>query len=112
MNLKTNMKKILILSTILTVIALYAQAADVKENYEKHCLKCHGADGKAQTKMGVKAGAKDFTDPKVQAGMTDEKSFKAIKEGIKDGDKTKMKPAEGLSDDEIKALVAHLKTFK
>ena len=24
----------------------------------------------------------------------------------------KMKPAEGLSDDEIKALVAHVRTFK
>ena len=24
----------------------------------------------------------------------------------------KMKPAEGLNDDEIKALVAHVKTFK
>jgi len=87
-------------------------AADVKENYEKQCLKCHGADGKAQTKMGVKAGAKDFTDPKVQAEFKDDKMFKGIKEGIKDGDKVKMKPAEGLSDDEIKALVAYVKTLK
>lgn len=87
-------------------------AADVKENYEKHCTKCHGADGKAQTKMGIKAGAKDFTDPKVQAEFKDDKMFKGIKEGIKEGDKTKMKPAEGLSDDEIKALVVHVKTFK
>lgn len=87
-------------------------AADVKENYDKHCTKCHGADGKAQTKMGVKSGAKDLTDPKVQAAITDESAFKGIKEGIKEGDKVKMKPAEGLSDDEIKALVAHVKKFK
>jgi len=62
--------------------------------------------------MGIKAGAKDLTDPKIKAEITDEKAFNAIKNGIKEGDKTKMKPAEGLSDDEIKALVAHVKTFK
>lgn len=112
MNLKTNMKKILALSTILAVMALGAKAADVKQNYEKLCVKCHGADGKADTKMGKKSGTKDLTDPKVKAEMKDETSFKAIKEGIKDGDKTKMKPSEGLSDEEIKALVAHVKTFK
>lgn len=107
------MKKIILLATIFTASALAsAQAADVKENYEKMCQKCHGADGKAKTKMGEKAGAKDFTDAKVQAEFTDEKAFKSIKEGVKDGDKTKMKAAEGLSDDDIKALVKHVRTFK
>jgi cytochrome c1 len=62
--------------------------------------------------MGKKLEIKDLTDAKVQAEFTDEKAFKAIKEGIKDGEKTKMKPAEGLTDDEIKALVAHARTFK
>jgi cytochrome c553 len=88
------------------------RAADAKENWEKHCQKCHGEDGKGQTKMGAKAGVKDLTDAKVQGEFTDDKAFKAIKEGIKDGDKTKMKPAEGLSDDEIKALVAKTRSFK
>jgi len=107
------MKKVLLLATIIATSALATtQAADVKENYEKMCQKCHGADGKAKTKMGEKAGAKDFTDAKVQAEITDEKGFKAIKEGIKDGEKTKMKAAEGLSDDDIKALVKHVRTFK
>lgn len=107
------MKKILITSlAAMAFVVISVHAADVKENYEKICVKCHGADGKAQTKMGIKAGAKDFTNAKVQAEMTDDKSFKAIKEGIKEGDKTKMKAAEGLTDDEIKALVAHVKTFK
>ena len=27
-------------------------AADVKENWDKQCLKCHGADGKGETTMG------------------------------------------------------------
>jgi cytochrome c553 len=106
------MKKLIVIAAVLVACGMSARAADVKENYGKHCAKCHGEDGKGQTKMGLKAGAKDFTDPKVQADYKDEKAFKAIKEGIKEGDKTKMKPAEGLSDDEIKDLVAHCRTFK
>ena len=109
----TSMKKLTIIAAvILATGATSVRAADVKENYEKHCTKCHGADGKAQTKMGIKAGAKDFTDPKVQAEITEEKAFKAIKEGIKEGEKTKMKPAEELSDAEMKALAQFVKTFK
>lgn len=93
--------------------ALTASGADAKENWEKHCAKCHGADGKGQTKMGQKLGIKDYTDAKVQEGFTDEQAFKAIKEGLKDKEgKTLMKPAEGLSDDEIKALVKYVRAFK
>jgi cytochrome c553 len=93
--------------------ALSVQAADVKENYDTHCKKCHGEDGKGQTKMGQKSGCKDYTDAKVQAELKDDKAFKSLKEGQKDGDKELMKPfADKLSDDEIKALVAHMRTFK
>ena len=107
------MKKIIAIAAVLSVLGWASvQAADVKENWEKTCKKCHGDDGKGETKMGQKAGVKDLTDAKVQADFTDEKAFKSIKEGIKDGDKTKMKPAEGLSDDEIKALVTHTRSFK
>ena len=87
--------------------------ADGKENYEHLCSKCHGADGKGQTKMGQKLGVKDFTDAKVQDEMKDDAAFKAIKDGLKDkDDKTLMKPAEGLSDDDIKALVQYVRAFK
>jgi cytochrome c553 len=87
-------------------------AADADGTWEKSCQKCHGADGKGETKMGSKVGVKDMTDAKYQAEFTDEKAFKAIKEGIKEDDKTKMKAAEGLSDDDIKALVAKCRSFK
>jgi cytochrome c6 len=108
------MKKILLLATVLGfAAAITASAADVKENWEKSCLKCHGADGKGDTKMGQKLGVRDYTDAKVQADLKDDAAFKAIKEGLKDKeDKTLMKPAEGLSDDEIKALVAQVRSFK
>jgi len=101
----------------LTILALAAStaaltASDAGPLWEKSCQKCHGVDGKGDTKMGKKLDIKDFTDAKYQASFTDEKATKAIKEGIKDGDKTKMAPAEGLSEDDIKALVAKCRSFK
>jgi cytochrome c553 len=93
--------------------AISARAADAKEMYEKDCAKCHGADGKGDTKMGKKLGARDYTDSKVQAETKDEAAIKAIKEGLKDKEgKVLMKPAESLSDEEIKALVKYMRTFK
>ena len=90
-----------------------ARAADVKETYEKNCTKCHGPDGKGQTKMGEKLGIKDYTDPKVQEAFKDDEAFKAVKEGLKDAEgKVRMKAAEGLSDDEIKALIQYVRGFK
>jgi cytochrome c553 len=89
------------------------RAADVKELYEKNCTKCHGADGKGETKMGQKVGVKDLTDAKYQSSFSDEQAFKTIKEGKKDkDDKVLMKPLAGATDDEIKALIAHSRTFK
>jgi cytochrome c6 len=108
------MKKIIILAiTLGFTAAMTASAADAKENYDKSCAKCHGADGKGQTKMGQKLGIKDYTDAKVQAELKDDVAFKSIKEGLKDKDgKTLMKPVEDLTDADIKALVAHMHTFK
>lgn len=108
------MKKLLTLTVILSALAVAsARAADGKALYEKDCAKCHGADGKGQTKMGQKLGAKDYTTAKVQEALKDEDAIKAIKEGFKDKEgKTLMKPVEDLSADEIKALVAHMRSFK
>ena len=107
------MNKISLIAAIaLAAGALTANAADTKETWEKTCAKCHGPDGKGDTKMGKKLDIKDLTDSKVQSSLKDEEMFKAIKEGVKDGDKTKMKAAEGLNDDEMKALVAYVRTLK
>jgi len=108
------MKKLipLIIAT-LAISALAANAADAKANFEKSCAKCHGKEGKGDTKMGQKLGAKDYSDAKVQDALKDEAAVKAIKEGLKDKEgKVLMKPAEDLSDDDIKALVAFMRTLK
>ena len=108
------MKKLIIIAAALMAVgSLAAYAADAKENWEKSCAKCHGPDGKGQTKMGQKLGIKDYTDAKVQEALKDDEAFKVIKEGLKDKEgKVLMKPAEDLSDADIKALVAYMRTFK
>ncbi len=112
--IQQDMKKLItIAAALMAVGSLAAYAADAKENWEKSCAKCHGPDGKGQTKMGQKLGIKDYTDAKVQDALKDDAAVKAIKEGLKDKDgKVMMKPTEGLSDDEVKALVKHLRSFK
>ena len=108
------MKKVILLVTLLGLsAALSAKAAEAKENWDNLCAKCHGAEGKGDTKMGQKLGCKDFTDAKVQDDLKDDAAFKALKEGLKSSDdKTLMKPFETLSDDEIKALVAYVRGLK
>ena len=109
------MKKLIALTVaIVAGVAFTANAADAKALYEnKKCAQCHGADGKGDTKMGKKQGVKDYTDAKVQADLKDDEAFKAIKDGLKDKEgKTLMKPAEDLTDDDIKALVKYMRSFK
>ena len=108
------MKRTLTIVLALSVMGVIsANAADAKENFEKNCVKCHGADGAGQTKMGEKLKVRNYTDAAVQGTLKDEEMTKAIKEGVKEGDATKMKAfGEVLSDDEIKALVAYVRAFK
>ena len=88
-----------------------ASAGDAKAIFDTNCAKCHGADGKGGTKMGQKAGCKDFTDAAYQATLTNDKMASAIKNGVKEGDKSKMKGFPELAAD-TNALVAYIRAFK
>ena len=109
------MKKLFFITATLVPICLAGtlQAADAPANWTQHCASCHGKDGKGQTKAGRMAGVKDQTDAEYQGTLKDDKMFESIKNGIKDGEKDKMKPfKEKLTDDEIKALVALVRSYK
>src|SRR5262249_42182732 len=88
-------------------------AADAAANWSHHCALCHGKDGKGDTVMGKKLGVKDYRDTKVQEAFSDAEMQRAIKEGVKTNGKETMKPfGNKLSDADIKALVAYIRSFK
>jgi cytochrome c6 len=106
-------KIVTLVFSILVSAPLAIYAADAKANWNANCAQCHGAGGKGDTKMGKMLNAADLTDAKKQASFTDAQATAAIKDGVKQNGKTTMKAFGGkLSDDEIKALVAYVRTLK
>ncbi len=85
---------------------------DAKALYDNGCASCHAADGKGNTRLGRRLQAKDYTDPKVTAAMKDDEAFKSIREGLSNAaGRELMQPYDKLSDAEIKALIAHMRSF-
>lgn len=95
----------ILLTTLLTA------RADTAAVYSKQCAKCHGTEGKGDTKMGKKLGSKDYTDSEVQKKVTDADMARAIKKGLKVDGKIKMKGFEDLTDKEITGLVVLMREF-
>ena len=55
------MKKIILLATLFGLAAtLSSQGAEAKENWDTLCAKCHGAEGKGDTKIGRKTWLQRF----------------------------------------------------
>lgn len=107
--------KITLTGALFLLGTVISQAAPAAENWENLCQKCHGADGKAQTKSGKKLQIRDYTDPAVQAELKDDQMVKAIADGVTD-EKTGKEKMKGykdeLSNDDIKELVAYIRKFK
>jgi len=97
--------------TISVIIALVlassgaAFGADAAALWAQHCASCHGKDGTGTTMMGKKLGLKDYTKDQ---GFSDTEATKVIKNG-----KGKMKGyKDKLSDADVKALVAYVRSLK
>lgn len=103
------MKRILMVCVALTLLALPVMADDVAgaSTFKGKCVMCHGADGGADTAMGKKVAATDLRTDAVQS-----KDDTALIEVVTKG-KNKM-PAFGekLDADQIKAVVAFIRTLK
>lgn len=93
-------------------VASVALAEDAKAIFDAKCAMCHGKDGKGQTPVGKKMNLKDYTDATVQESFKDEDLAKAIKEGVHEGGKTRMKAFDKLTDAEVNALVKYIRAFK
>ena len=79
-----------------------------KAAYTKKCATCHGKDGQASEKMAkmFKVEMRHLGSPEVQ-GKSDEQLQKDSVEGV-----GKMKPVKGLNDEDIKNLMAFVRTLK
>ena len=49
--------------------------------YRRHCVSCHGSDGKAKTSKGKFSHARDLSDAEWQAEVSDERIFNSIMNG-------------------------------
>jgi cytochrome c6 len=97
-----------------TVLAAFAmvmllpssmRAQDAAALYKAKCAGCHGADGTGSA-MGKKMGAQDFTSAEVQ-NLSDTELAAAITNG-----KGKMPAYKSLTPDQVKGLVAYIRTLK
>jgi cytochrome c553 len=106
--------RILLASLCLAVSATSSlYAANAATLWRNDCATCHGDDGRGDTKTGRKLFISDLTDASLQAKFTDEEAAKSIKSGLKDAKgKVIMKAISGVSDDDVKALVAYVRSLK
>jgi cbb3-type cytochrome c oxidase subunit III len=83
-------------------VAAPVRAEDAKALYTSKCASCHGPDGKGQTAMGKKLGARDITAlPASEA---------EIAKAIEEGKPPKMLAYKGkLTPEQIKALASYVK---
>jgi cbb3-type cytochrome c oxidase subunit III len=82
-------------------------AVDVKGIFKERCAKCHGSDGRANTVMGETSLAPNFTDRGWQRGVSDRRMMNSITNGREGMPAFK----NSLSQKQIKALVAYVRTF-
>ena len=100
--------KLLTIATAFVVVLsvpLTAGAQDASALFKSKCAACHGADGTGSA-MGKKMGAHDFTAAEVQS-MSDAQLTDIITNG-----KNKMPKYPTLKPEEVKGLVAYIRTLK
>jgi len=96
------------IATALAVVlslSLSARAQSGADIFKSKCVGCHAADGTGSA-MGKKMGAHDFTSADVQK-MSDAELTDIITNG-----KNKMPKYGSLKPEDIKGLVAYIRTLK
>ena len=96
---------VLVLALSLSSALGFAQSPG-DATYKAKCASCHGPTGTPSAGMAKMMGIKAASDPAVKA-LTDAQMTAAIKDG-----KGKMKPIAGLTDAQIKEVVAYYRGLK
>ena len=97
----------LMISVIVVIVCASGAAfgADAGALWAQNCASCHGKDGSGNTAMGKKLGVQDYTKSQ---SFSDAEAANVIKNG-----KGKMKGYKAkLSDADVKALVAYVRSLK
>lgn len=84
-----------------------AAAPDAASLFNSQCAKCHGRDGRANTKQGRQMHTRDITNAEWQNDVSDERIFNSISRG-----KGKMPAFKKLSDAQIDSLVSYVRHLR
>jgi mono/diheme cytochrome c family protein len=100
------MKRVVVLLLVLAFPLVAAYGDDGATIYKNKCVLCHGPDGKGDTVMGKKIGAKTLGAPDIQK-QTDAQLIEAITKG-----RGKM-PAFGkqLDAGQLASVVKYIRSF-
>jgi mono/diheme cytochrome c family protein len=104
--MKITVKWLMIPVAAATLAAGFAQSPAEKVFLDK-CANCHSKDGSGQTAKGKKLELKDLRSAEVQK-IPDAKLFELIAKGKGDMDGYQKE----LGDEQIKALIAYIRTLK
>ena len=98
------------LAAVALLVPSSVNGADGQKIYADTCVPCHGEDGRGRTPQGRKIGAKDLG----QSKLGEAEIRRQINEGTKDAKGVQKMPPfkDKLSQDQIEALVAYVKTFR
>lgn len=79
--------------------------------YRRHCVSCHGNDGKAKTSKGRFSHARNLTDAEWQTDVSDARIFNSIMNGRNVRGNM---PAfsDKLNEKEVNSLVTFVRAFK
>lgn len=85
-----------------------AQLVRAKIVFTQNCARCHGADGRGDTALGIDLDASDLTDADWHKKVSDKRIMQSITKG------RALMPAFGkkLSTDDIMALCVYVRSLK
>lgn len=99
-------RTVLVLTAAVSLAGAVAFAESGEAIYKTKCATCHGSAGTPSPGIAKMMGVKPVSDPAVKA-LTAAEVTAVVKSG-----KGKMKPVAGLTDAQVKEVVAYFKSLK